>query len=236
MAEPLDRHPRNCAGPFYVENGQCISCGAPESEADGIMSHDAEEHCFFVRQPQTEDETNAAVRGVWASCCGAVRYGGNDPQLLTRFEELGRSSQCDHQLPHHHTQIVRNCVRFEYLSAKGLLSRRKYLRQIIDEIAACVRKDPETECFAFRCWWNEASFRFRWGRVVNKGGFTVRFGVTSESTGRWLLRISGHEVAHTGFAIQLDKAMRKNAMFRSIRWFEENELPEGGGGGKPHPY
>ena len=108
MAEVRDRHGRNSAGPFYVENGQCISCGAPESEAGGLMSHDEEGHCFFARQPTTEDETSAAIRGVWASCCGAVRYGGDDPHVLIRLAELGKSSQCDRQPPAGHSQMTRN--------------------------------------------------------------------------------------------------------------------------------
>jgi hypothetical protein len=45
--------------------------------SSGLISHDEDGHCFFARQPTTEDETSAAIRGVWASCCGAVRYAGD---------------------------------------------------------------------------------------------------------------------------------------------------------------
>ena len=31
------------------------SCGASESEAEGLMSHDEAGHCFFARQPTTEE-------------------------------------------------------------------------------------------------------------------------------------------------------------------------------------
>ncbi len=30
----------NVIGPLYVEDGTCITCGAPEAEAPTLMSHD----------------------------------------------------------------------------------------------------------------------------------------------------------------------------------------------------
>jgi hypothetical protein len=236
MAEMRDRHSRNSEGPFYVENGQCISCGAPESETACLISHDEDGHCFFARQPLTEDETSAAIRGVWASCCGAVRYGGDDPQILIRLAELGISSQCDRQPPAGHFQIARNWARFEYSAPQRALSKRESLRRIIDEIAESMGKLPGSECFHFRCLFNEASFRLRWGKVGSGSGHTVRFTVVHESADQWLLRISGNEVAHTAFAIQLDKALQAKAEFRRVRWFDTNDGPVGEGAGKRHPY
>lgn len=234
MVEVPDRHPRNSVGPFYVENGECISCGAPESEADGLIEHDADGHCFFARQPSTENETNAAIRGVWATCCGAVRYGGDDPQILTRLAAVGMGSQCDQQ-PADDPQMPRNCARFEYQDAIGVLSKRRSLRRIIDYVSKSLRNDAGSGCFAFRCWLNEASFRYHWGEIGNEYAYSVRFLVTFESVGQWLLRITGHELAHTSFAIQVDKALLKNADFRNVRWLAEYQLL-GGDPGKPHPY
>src|SRR5207253_2928368 len=139
MAESLERHPKNSPGPFYVENGQCISCGAPESEANGLISHDDQGHCFFARQPLTTAETNAAIRGVWATCCGAVRYGGDDPEILIRFAEIGISSQCDRQLTVVPQPVVRNCVSFEYDGATRFFSRQTSLRRIIRCLADSMR-------------------------------------------------------------------------------------------------
>jgi hypothetical protein len=231
-----DRHPRNTEGPFYVESGQCISCGAPESEAAGLISHDESGHCFFARQPIVEDETSAAIRGVWASCCGAVRYGGDDRQILIRLSELGSSSQCDHQAPPGHPQRIRNWARFEYSTPRGVFSKRASLRRIIDEIAGSVGKLPGSQCFEFRCWFNAASFRLRWGKYGSESGHTVRFDVVHESADQWLLRVSGNEVAHTSFAIQLDKALQAKTEFRNVRWFDANEWPIGGDRGKRSPY
>jgi hypothetical protein len=164
---------------------------------------------FAIGIPLTEDETNVAIRGVWATCCGALRYGGNDP---------------------------RNCARFEYVVPNGVVSRRKYLRQIINHIAESVKKYPGSECFDFHRWWKEASFRLRWGKFGNQCGSTVRFKVIHESAGWWLLRIIENDVACTAFAIQIDKALQQKDGFRSIRWFEDDNLPSGGDRGQRHPY
>src|SRR5882762_8474006 len=82
-------HPENAEGPFYVRNGECMACGAPEMQAPTMMSHDGNGHCFFVRQPSTLEETGDAILGVWSSCCGAVRYGGRNTKTLIRLAELG---------------------------------------------------------------------------------------------------------------------------------------------------
>jgi hypothetical protein len=75
-------------------------CHAPEDAAPELIQHAEEGHCFFARQPLTPDEIDAAVLAIGVSCCGAVRYGGNDPQILTRLTELDCSFSCDHPLPH----------------------------------------------------------------------------------------------------------------------------------------
>lgn len=188
-----------------------------------------------MRQPSTEDETDAAIRAVWASCCGAVRYGGSDPQILVRFAELDLSNQCDGELPSDHTRIVRNCARFEYGAPNGFLARRRALRQIIHQIAEALEAYPGHECFAFRRWSREASFRVRWGKFGKERGHTVRFKVVYQSASSWLLRISDNDVALTAFAIHVDKALQQKAGFRSIRWFDDSQA-SCDERGQRHPY
>jgi hypothetical protein len=53
-------------------------------------------HCYFKRQPQTPEEVQQAIRAVHVGCCGAVRYGGRDPQIINRLRALGSSDDCDH--------------------------------------------------------------------------------------------------------------------------------------------
>lgn len=89
------RHPQNADGPFYVVNGDCMACGAPELEAPALMSHDESGHCYFHSQPSDHDETNSAIKALWASCCQAIRYSGNNPEILKKLDELGESRCCD---------------------------------------------------------------------------------------------------------------------------------------------
>ena len=88
-----ERFPKNASGPFYVENGMCITCMAPQHEAPDLMGFDEEaHHCYFMRQPSTPEELGRAVRAVWVSCCGAVQYAGNDPtihRLIAEYDKEG---------------------------------------------------------------------------------------------------------------------------------------------------
>ena len=95
MTKRLPTHPQNSEGDFYVVDGECMGCGAPEQQATRMMAHDSTGHCFFVRQPESSDELNDALRALWSSCCGAVRYGGIDPLVLTRLAQMGLAAACD---------------------------------------------------------------------------------------------------------------------------------------------
>jgi hypothetical protein len=87
--EETERFPKNVEGPFFVVNGECIACMAPEHAAPDLMAFDQEaSHCYFKKQPVTPDEFERAARAVWVSCCGAVRYAGDDPAVHRRIAEL----------------------------------------------------------------------------------------------------------------------------------------------------
>ena len=82
-------HPKNAPGPFFVENGECISCGMPEHVAPDLIGraydYDDESkgwHCYFKKQPETPDELKRAIRAVNESCCGAVWYSGTDEKIV----------------------------------------------------------------------------------------------------------------------------------------------------------
>src|SRR5689334_14062810 len=99
MVEP---HPKNAPGPFYVENGYCISCDAPFQEAPDLMGTDngnGDYHCHFLKQPTTPKEVDQAVRACVVSCGEAVRYAGNDPLILEKFRQAGSVRSCDVLLP-----------------------------------------------------------------------------------------------------------------------------------------
>ena len=97
--ESRRRYPLNVSGDFYVEDGMCIACTAPEHEAPDLMSSDpkahAGYHCYFRRQPKTPEELEHAVMAVAVGCCAGVRYAGANPTIIRRLAELGVSDTCD---------------------------------------------------------------------------------------------------------------------------------------------
>ncbi|MDR6564364.1 MULTISPECIES: ferredoxin [unclassified Arcicella] len=95
-----ERYPENSQGDFYVENGVCITCGAPENEAPDLIEHSKLEcgHCYFKKQPQTEDEIQRAINAIAVSCISGLRYGGTDEKILKKLYDMGESAQCDHKL------------------------------------------------------------------------------------------------------------------------------------------
>jgi hypothetical protein len=97
-----DRYPLNADGDFYVENGMCIICCAPEHAAPALMGFfsdpdgsNRESHCYFKQQPRTEAETRDAIDAIRASCCGALRYGGSDRRIIDALIQAGNGAACD---------------------------------------------------------------------------------------------------------------------------------------------
>lgn len=110
MAEQ-PRNPKNAAGPFYVLQDSCISCGAPEYEAPGLVTHDKKAGCYFKKQPETAAEVDDAIRAMFVSCIEAYRYAGDDLNIRRRLAELGHAGLCDHPLDGHPV-VRRSLVRF----------------------------------------------------------------------------------------------------------------------------
>jgi hypothetical protein len=97
--EKRRRYPLNVDGDFYVEDGMCMACTAPEHEAPELIFFDPEAtagyHCFFKRQPKTPEEIERAITAVAVGCCAGVRYAGIDPTIICRLLELGVPDTCD---------------------------------------------------------------------------------------------------------------------------------------------
>lgn len=110
MAQPADRHPENVVGDFYVECDSCVSCEAPYHEAPDLMgrpgSSEKNYGCFFRRQPLTPDQIDRACSAVMVSCVEAVRYAGNDPEILRTLYDRGAYSSCDV----HPTEVERQLI------------------------------------------------------------------------------------------------------------------------------
>jgi len=91
MSKP---YPKNAPGDFFVGDGECIECRAPEQEAPQLMTHDETGHCYFRRQPETLAEVEEAVSACCVSCVEAVYYQGKDQVVINRLKERGMSIVC----------------------------------------------------------------------------------------------------------------------------------------------
>lgn len=83
-------HLMNAAGPFYVVDTECITCGYPHVLAPDLMGWEMNSegrvaHCYFRKQPETSREIEQAVNAVNGSCCGALRYSGTDSEIIQRI-------------------------------------------------------------------------------------------------------------------------------------------------------
>jgi len=221
-------HHANTDGPFYVVGGECIACGAPESEAEGMMSHDDSGHCFFKTQPETSEETDAAIRALWASCCGAVRYAGKDQSILTRIAELGECSKCDENVEFTLPK-TRSRVRFGYQGDDP--SVESNLRSIVKFISDTRLQGEHCRCTDFKYRKTEASFVFHWYIDCS-----IKFRVKHLQERRWLVSIEDNDRATVGNAMSLDKSLQTNHRFTEIEWFTDDEQIDGVACGAVHPY
>jgi hypothetical protein len=96
------RFPKNAPGAFYTlgditEEGQwcgrCLSCEIPELTAPTLLAQldDQNSDTYFLRQPETAEEIEAACVAAEVCCVSAIRYGGRDLAIIQR---LG-SEYCD---------------------------------------------------------------------------------------------------------------------------------------------
>jgi hypothetical protein len=99
-----NRFPKNASGPFYTtgfpstepdENGNCewggncLWCGQPEAEAPELFfpfDDKSYTDTYFVRQPETPEETEQAIMAAKVCCVFAVRYGGQDLSIIRRLD------------------------------------------------------------------------------------------------------------------------------------------------------
>ncbi len=212
-------HPSNSDGPFYVANGECISCGALELEASLLMSHDETGHCFFARQPAGTEETNAAILPTWASCCGAIRYAGQERETLVRLAELGLGERCDFRLRDEPKPVTRNYVTFNFTETTN--SEVPKARQIIEHFAGFLSK-YSGRVLELRHTEGSASFGYEWDGV-NTDRFSVVFLLEPRGQ-KWLLRILREDdISATAFGIAIDKVLRSDARFSDARWFTEED-------------
>jgi ferredoxin len=107
-----EAHPENVAGPFYVEDGCCISCGVPVDAAPDIFDWASSDiSCVVKRQPVTQAELDRTMIAISRAEVDCIRYRGDDPVVSSRIALAGHGRNCD-ILPADAHPMLRFRVRF----------------------------------------------------------------------------------------------------------------------------
>lgn len=219
-------HPANADGDFYVARDECMLCGAPEVQAATLMSHD-QQSCYFARQPSTPEETDSALLAISVSCCGAVRYRGQDRTILVRLAEMGQAQSCDFPLPERHSRIDRCRVTFEFRENGIPVTDPSAAKRIAEQIAKQVIDSRYTKLADFSASKESASFRKAWGGTSGDPVWSSKYMLAPHKNGRWLLRTfrddsSGHTSGAAGLYVQL----KNDPHFENMKWFSDEEWSE----------
>jgi ferredoxin len=210
MTECVRPHPDNAAGPFYVEYGCCTACGVPEAVAPELFAWDGNDHCFVKRQPTTPAETDKALQVVAHAELSCIRYRGCDPEVMTRFAELGEPELCDFGARFDLKPILRNLVVFvlrEVATSPAELANqfRDYVVGLPNERYRATKVVSSGESASLEVAWFEDNFH----RLV----FTRMAG--SDALG--LVRHYGN----LGVSDLLQEWLRAHDHFSEVRWHTE---------------
>lgn len=214
-----------------------MACGAPELQAPKLMSHDEKGHCFFARQPSTAQETDAAIRGTWASCCGAIRYSGRHRETLLRLAEMGLAEQCDSRLEDEPKPVMRNHVSFEFTETDTVSSTTDKSRAITGYLTGWLAKPGRGAVQKLRLSGVQSSFRYQWGDNTRSEQYCVAFALEPHRELCWLLRLLREDgLSSVAFAISIHEALEHDERFRQIQWFSDEEWQRDSENGRSRPY
>ena len=88
--------PENVPGDFYVEDGCCLSCNMPTTEAPDLFAYADDGHCYVRKQPATAREMWQMVGAFTVQDVGCIRYKGRNRVIQIRLIAAGEGDQCDH--------------------------------------------------------------------------------------------------------------------------------------------
>jgi hypothetical protein len=208
------RYPLN-NGDFYIRNGECITCGAPQAEAPDIIEHGMDGHCYFKKQPQTETELDQAINAMMVSCISALRYGGTEEKILKRLYEDGMADLCDNIPEGKYSILVRDRVSFNF---EGLMDElANFLIAKFTSMGAHVRIENVTNNHI-----DHFSFVKRWA-----GGHSgLMYDCTRKTDDGYSLQIcteKGKTINEiTGIGALLHDFLKVDPRITNIKWFARN--------------
>lgn len=223
-----EAHPCNAPGPFYVEDGCCITCGVPHETAPGLFGWtEGDTHCFVRRQPADSEETDAMVRALWSAEVDCIRYRGCDPALLKRIAEFGSAGMCD-------MDPGRTRLRFrDRVIFRSRLGEADRAVDLADRFRASLlaQERPYPYQLRPRRRWRPAKVIFSWDAgILGKGHFhSVAFAEASGSA-CFEARLGIWSSATHGLALLVDDWLKGAEAAEQVRWFSADEVGKGGSG------
>jgi hypothetical protein len=106
----------NVPGDFYVEDGCCMMCLAPFTEAPELFGKaDAQAcpHCFVRRQPTTAVELSHMLNAMRSAETECIRYCGSDRLVQLELVATGNGYVCDRPLPEFQPEIEAQAAELE---------------------------------------------------------------------------------------------------------------------------
>jgi len=93
-------HPANVPGPFYVEDGCCISCGVWEEQAPDLLAwfedkREGYSHCYVAKQPETDVELERMIWAMDVAEVDCIRVHNCRPDWAARLIAAGHGMQID---------------------------------------------------------------------------------------------------------------------------------------------
>jgi len=122
----LTREKKNVDGPFYTLEDVCLACRIPETEAPTLLSQD-DDNCdtYFIKQPITKKEIEEACCAIESCCADALRYGGQDKEIISRLKN--NPNYCDYDLEGNPTlktsNFLGNRINKFWITIKYLLAK-----------------------------------------------------------------------------------------------------------------
>ena len=90
-------------GPFYIDQVECVTCGACQAVApDLIEVVEDVSGCGpyrFRRQPQNAVEEGQAIAAINGCCVACIYYRGDDPEITRRISDFPMMPGHTHSIP-----------------------------------------------------------------------------------------------------------------------------------------
>jgi hypothetical protein len=215
---PVARTPANVPGDFYVAADQCISCGAPEAEAPGLIRFDdVHQSCFFSHQPVDAESTYRAVSAVAVCCAGALRYGGSDPDILRRLARLQLVNQCDVQTPVNRSGPLAVATFADGAHGPDRKDSAMLVATRVARALSAVAPFLRVSAPMRRFWRVGASFGYTWSSIAPGHNVVVRR--ADDGPGRWRIAITRRGAPVPGHARAIDDALRSLPEVSDRRWY-----------------